>query len=499
MTSFLNPAKKLIDRIENLRINPIVLILYFSFLISLRDILEQLFFEDAYSVYQYLHHFFFYFLVLMAGILFMSHIGKIELIKTSLIISTGFILIILPPLVDRFVSLRSDPYDYILPKEFIRNMATFFLFTQKAGLGILLEIAAILLLASFYIFIKTRSVFRALMTGLFLYLMVGLSVTPRLYLPVPDMTKLLNWQHRHVIYFCFYFGLSMVLGLFFLYKLNKNWPRTIFKEICSFRTLHFILMVAAGIYIRGALDFFSYPDILFVLISFILIVLLWLKTVLINNVYDLPIDKISNPSRPLVKGDVNSVDYLRLSFVLSIVALLVSINLGIIPFIITMAVLISSLAYSMPPLRLRRKLFSSVFIGWGSSLAFFLGYFNRVRFQEMSLSDNALFLAILIFGAFSIGPMTKDLKDYKGDLRQGIKTFFTIYGLEKGKRIVSFLLFLSLLIPLLLFQKAMDMLFFGSAACIIVILFYVKEKLLLVYLGYGLVFLYCALRMIGFI
>jgi 4-hydroxybenzoate polyprenyltransferase len=499
MINFLLPAEKFIERIEKLRINSIALILYFSFLISLRDTLEQLFFEESYSVYQYIHHFFFYSLVLMAGILFMSQIGKIELIKTSLIASAGFILIILPPLVDRFVSSRSNPYDYVLPKEFIKNMATFFLYTQKAGLGILLEIAAILLLASFYIFIKTRSVFRALITGLFLYLMVGISVTPRLYLPVPDMTQLLNWQYRHVIYFCFYFVLSMLLGLFFLYRINKNWPRAIFKELYSFRTLHFILMVGIGIHIRGNLEFFKYPDFLFVLISFALIALLWLKTILINSVYDLPIDKISNPCRPLAKGDVSSIDYLSLSLALSIIVLLVSIILGIIPFIITLVVLLSSLSYSVPPLRLRRKLLSSLFIGWGSSLAFFLGYYNRVRIQEISMSNNALFLAVLIFVALSTGSLTKDLKDYNGDLQNGIKTFFTIYGLEKGKRIVSLLLFLSLLIPLLLFHRVLDVIFFGSASCIITLLFYLKEKLVLAYLGYGTVFFYCALRILGFI
>jgi 4-hydroxybenzoate polyprenyltransferase len=101
--------------------------------------------------------------------------------------------------------------------------------------------------------------------------------------------------------------------------------------------------------------------------------------------------------------------------------------------------------------------------------------------------------------ALSTGSLTKDLKDYNGDLQNGIKTFFTIYGLEKGKRIVSLLLFLSLLIPLLLFHRVLDVIFFGSASCIITLLFYLKEKLVLAYLGYGTVFFYCALRILGFI
>jgi 4-hydroxybenzoate polyprenyltransferase len=492
-------VKKSINRIENLKIKPLFLAAYFCLLIAVRDLLEQWFFSEYYSIHRFLHHFFFYLLVLVAGILIISLIGKIELTKTTLIVASGFILIILPPLFDHLIFIRNFPYEYVHPQDFLFDFLTFFLLSTKAGLGIMVEIAAILILAPLYVLIRTRSIFRTIFTGISLYTLVGISASPSLYLPIPEMTDPFIWQYRHTIYFSFYLGLFIIIGMFFLKRINNAIPKALFIELSSFRTLHFILMVIIGLYFNINLNFFDFPDFLYSLISIILIIFLWLSTLLINNVYDLPIDKISNPKRPLVRGIVNPFTYLNLSSVFLIMALLLSLVLGAVLFILSLLSVLSSLAYSMPPLRLRKKLLSSIFIGWGSLLAFYIGYFMGKEISDISVSSDTLFLSILIFIAFSIGPLTKDLKDYEGDLQHGVKTFFTLYGLEKGKRLVSFLLFLSLLIPLLLFHRVLDVIFFGLASCIIAILFYLKEKLVLAYLGYCIVFFYCVLRMIGFI
>jgi 4-hydroxybenzoate polyprenyltransferase len=177
----------------------------------------------------------------------------------------------------------------------------------------------------------------------------------------------------------------------------------------------------------------------------------------------------------------------------------VSLVLGIIPFISTLLFILSSLAYSIPPLRLRKRLFSTLFIGWGSSLAFLIGYFNHTRISNISISSDALFLALLIFIAFSVGPLTKDIKDYEGDLKHGVKTFFTVYGIEKGTKIVAVLLGISLLIPLLLFHTILDIIFFGLLAFLISLFFYLRGKLIISYSGYGIVFFYCAIRVLGII
>ncbi len=494
IANLFHSAEKIINRIENSKINALFLCFYFAFLISLREVFEQMFFEKSYGFYQFLHHFFFCVLTLISGILLISIINKIDIIKTTLVVAAGYILIILPPLFDHFILLRSSPYEYILPREFVKNILTFFLSTPKAGLGILIELSAFLLLASFYVFLKTNSLPRTLLTGFFLYALMGLAATPRMYLPIPKMSELLIMQYRHVIYFCFYLTLCIILSLIFLYRINSALPKAIFKELYSFRTLHFVLMINMGIYFKGNLAHLNFPDYLYILIGNLLIIILWLSTLLLNNVYDLDIDKISNPSRPLVTGKASSSQYLNLSFTLSIAALIVSSFLGILPSILTLLFLISSLAYSMPPLRLRKKLFSTVFIGWGSCLAFFVGYFSHTWINDVSMGKDAVLIAILIFIAFSVGPLTKDFKDYQSDLQNGVRTFFTVYGIEKGTKIVSLFLGVSLLTPILLFHAAIDILFLISISVCIAVSFYFKKKLFISYLGYGSVLLYCLIR-----
>jgi 4-hydroxybenzoate polyprenyltransferase len=433
----------------------------------------------------------------MAGILVVSLIGKIDIFKTTIIVASGFFLIVLPPLIDRFVSLRVVPYEYIWPKEFIKNMSTFFLFTPKVGLGIRLEIAAILVLASFYVIVKSRSLIRGFLTGILLYLLVGLSVTPRLYLPVPEMTDLVVRQYKHIVYTSFYLVLCAIVSIFFLYRINRAFPKALFNELASFRTIHFVLMVIVGIHLNQTLNFFDFPDYLFILISIVVIVVLWLSTLLTNSVYDLAIDKISNPKRPLVKGVVNPSDYLNLSFVIAVIAIFLSSVLGIVPFIVTFIIIASSIAYSMPPLRLRKRLFGTLFIGWGSSLAFFIGFFCGNKIRDLSITSEAILLAILIFIALSFGSLTKDLKDFQGDVQSGVRTFFTIFGIKKGKLIVSIFLCLSLLIPILLFHKMSDLFFFVIASILTSVLFFVREEVVISYIGYGMVFTYCALRFLG--
>ena len=490
-------SKKIIRKIESLRISPVVLALYLTFLISLREILEQLFFEKSYSRYQFMHHFFFFTFVFMAGILIIRFFSRGQVIQTTLIAASGFFLILLPPLIDRLIFIRRVPYEYILPREFLKNFLTLFLFTPKAGKGIIFEICGMLGLASFYVWIKTRSLGRSFLAGFFLYFLGAFSATPRLFAPFPSITNILFRQSRHIIYFMLYFFLSLLVGLRLLSKINKALPVAILKELASPRSLHFVFMVGVGTFFNKSLHFFSFPDCLYVLLSVILLLILWLGTVLINNVYDLDIDRISNPARPLVEGKVRPVTYLHLSFILFLLSFLISLLLGIFLSFLTLIIILSALAYSVPPIRLRDRLLSTSFIGWGSCLAFFIGSLNRTPIADLSFDRKLLTVAAVIFTALSLGPLVKDLKDFQGDLRYGVKNFFTVYGLEKGKKIIVVFLALSLVTPLALFHNLMDIIFFSLLSIIISLLFYHKETLYISYAGYGSAFAYCIFRFLN--
>jgi 4-hydroxybenzoate polyprenyltransferase len=492
-------ADKYIDKIENVKIPTPLFALHIFFLISLRDIFEQIFFEEQFSIFQFMHHFFFYILMFQAGVIIISSIAKRDIEKVARIVSSGFFLILLPPLIDHFIFHRSFPYEYILPNEFIRQFLRFFLFTSKAGHGIAIEIAALLFLASLYVGIKSRSLLRAVLTGIVLYILTSISVAPRLFLPIPDTQKYIFYHSRHIIYFGFYFILNMVIGLIYLARVNKHLPGALIKEMISFRTLHFILIVLVGAHFNDFLHFFVFPDFIYILTCVALIIMIWMFTLLTNNVYDLEIDKVSNPHRPLVEGQVCPAHYLGIASVLALIAIFMSPVLGSIPFVITLISILSSLAYSVPPIRLRRKLLSTVFIGWGSFLAFFIGIFATVRIKGISVDTKVIHVALLIFLAFSIGPLTKDLKDYEGDLKNGVRTLFTTYGIQKATKMASLFLGLSLVLPLSLFHTRQDFIVLGSLSILTVGSFYLRKSVSVSYIGYGLVFSYCGLRALGYL
>jgi 4-hydroxybenzoate polyprenyltransferase len=371
---------------------------------------------------------------------------------------------------------------------------TYFLSTEKAGKGIHLEITLILLLSGFYVLFKSRSLWRSVATALSLYVLVAIVSTPRLYLPLPSLKETSLFESRHIIYLLFYFVEATLLGAIFLWRLNRNFPRALFQALSSFRTLHFLLMVGIGVFFNPVLELFRIPDSIYFMIATIVMIFLWLATLLVNDVYDLKIDTISNPQRPLVSGLISPVEYLNLGFCLFLLALYASLVLGVISYVIALMIVFSGVCYSVPPLRIRNRMFHNLFIGWGSVLAFLFGYFIQADISHLSLSGEVMMLVLLIFLALSAGSVTKDLKDYEGDRQSGVKTIFTVCGLKKGMRISSVLLGLSLLTPLLLFHRLLDFFVLGLIALIIPILFAKFKQLPIAFLGYGIAFVYCVFK-----
>lgn len=493
-----NSLERWLAKVESFPVSAAGLALYFAIVLFLRETFEQFFLESSFSVMRFEHHFFFFLVVLLAGILGISRIGKIDIARVTRVVASGYILLILPPLIDHFLFRRNRPYDYVLPQEWLRNVLVFFRSTPKAGPGIILEILAIVTLAGTYVFLRSRSPVRALAAGLFLYLLASLSVTPRLFLPLPPSTNPEFWASRHLVYFCFNLVLAAGIGFIFMRAVHRPLPGAVVREVLSFRTLHFLVMAGAGLYLRGRIHFLDYPDVLMAFLTFVLMGLIWTVTVLINDVYDLPIDRLTNPGRPLARGVALPAQYLHLAFILALVGVVISLALGPLTALITVVSLLSALLYSVPPVRLRMRLFSNAFIAWGSVLAFYLGYFALHGLRFPTVSAPAFRLSVVIFLALFLGSFTKDLKDYEGDLRFGNRTIFTVFGLARGRAAASILLGLSLLTPLLVFHRPADALFFSLTAAVTGVLFHRRGRLGISFVGYGVAALYAFGRLVLF-
>jgi len=147
-------------------------------------------------------------------------------------------------------------------------------------------------------------------------------------------------------------------------------------------------------------------------------------------------------------------------------------------------------------------MFSNSIIGIGSSICFLIGYFTPAYIEidgimhriYASLNGDAIGISILIFAAITAGSLVKDIDDYEGDLKNGVKNVFTVYGLKRGIKIVSVPVFLSFLTPLFLIRAIYDFIFLASMGSMAVALFNKMKNSKAVFVMYLIALAYTIFR-----
>ena len=339
---------------------------------------------------------------------------------------------------------------------------------------------------------------------------------------------LINTNSLHLYFFLYYITISLVILFVIAYLSNKKMMSNFIKVLRPLRTFHFILMICIGILIAHNLLFPYFNDtnvtyveqyvndLPYILTCILIGIVGWQVTVMSNDIYDIEIDKISGKDRPLVTGTIKRSTYIQIVHLFTIFEWGVALIIGLVPFFICFILYIMILLYSMPPYRMRNYTFSSFFIGLGSMLTYFIGYFTS-NFESLrnilpgdavfmvsasptnTITQEAVIVGLLILCVLSISPVLTQLKDHEGDKKAGVRTIYTVYGLKKGKKITTMLLPILFLTPLLLFHDVIDVVFLIILTTIATIIFHRKSDAGPV-LGCYLVFLiYGILRWVGFI
>ena len=246
--------------------------------------------------------------------------------------------------------------------------------------------------------------------------------------------------------------------------------KPILKSIRPLRSIHFLLMFFLGAFLTYNLSIFS---IWTMILGFISVFCAWQFDLIVNDIFDVEIDSITNKERVFTQDMVSRRTYTILGIIYIIIAIIISLFLSILTLLFIIGFMLMGYAYSVPPLRLRRFAFQTVFIGLGSFLCFHAGFFAHSNF----IHYNELIISILIFIAFSLGTTVKDYKDYEGDKKDNVATIFTKFGMEKGIKICSVFLLITFLIPLLLIYHLIDFIIIIPMAVSTIILFNWKRNL----------------------
>lgn len=151
----------------------------------------------------------------------------------------------------------------------------------------------------------------------------------------------------------------------------------------------------------------------------------------INDYFDIEIDKIAHPERPLAKNYLKSSSALIYYSILLLIALTISFFLNTELFVIT--ILASTILFLYSFYLKKIPLVGNITVALLTALAFLFGGLAVNNFQA------AVIPALFAFLINLIRELVKDAEDIEGDELNNVITFPIKFGIEKTRNIITIL------------------------------------------------------------
>jgi 4-hydroxybenzoate polyprenyltransferase len=179
----------------------------------------------------------------------------------------------------------------------------------------------------------------------------------------------------------------------------------------------------------------------------------------------------------------------EMSVVLMSISLVVGALLSWYHVLLLALIYFLSFIYSFPPVRFKEKILSPLLLGLGAFIAFIYGFMTPLSPVRLFQGDadlvypdswspvvpwpstQAVLLGTYMFIGLVVGSMVTDIEGYEEDVRAKVHTVYTRWGLDRGRRAVSFLVLLTSLTPLALFHTVPDIVIFPLLGAIAAYLF----------------------------
>jgi 4-hydroxybenzoate polyprenyltransferase len=205
----------------------------------------------------------------------------------------------------------------------------------------------------------------------------------------------------------------------------------------------------------------------------------------LNQIYDLEIDRVNKPARPLPSGRLSMRDAWVFTIVTYVVALILAWLVA--PggrhecFWIVLVATVITILYSVPPFRTKRLgIWANLTIAIPRGVLLKVAGWSAVK----TIYGVEPWFIGAIFGLFLLGASTtKDFADMEGDARGGCRTLPIIYGVKRAAWMIS----PSFVIPFLMISA-------GTFAGILTGNFLLLQLLSVVMTAYGIYVCYLMLR-----
>jgi len=221
---------------------------------------------------------------------------------------------------------------------------------------------------------------------------------------------------------------ALVVSATFPFALNFRKTVAIVKLLRPFRLIHYGGFAAGGV-VMGAVIGKAPLDIYLLFYSVVSALVAFQGAVFLNDIFDAEIDMLAGKPTPFSKGVLGRKGSYILAIGLSVASLLLALRCGTASLLALSGLHVVSLVYSTPPLRAKRIYPLNVSLLAVAGLSVMVSGF--ASHAPVLLFPVRMLILILVTLTATFG--TKDMADIEGDRRRGIRTLFTILGLQKAR------------------------------------------------------------------
>ncbi len=177
-----------------------------------------------------------------------------------------------------------------------------------------------------------------------------------------------------------------------------------------------------------------------VLLTFFTALFLEASTFALNDYYDLEIDRINKRTdRPLVRGDISPKTALYSFYILFPLGLICSYFVNLTCFVIALITALLSVLYDVKMKKI--KLVGNFYIAYIMSIPFIFGgaaVLKNDGFSLENINPVIYIIALIAFLAGSGREIMKDVMDFEGDKKLGVKSFPKYIGARKSNIMAAF-------------------------------------------------------------
>jgi geranylgeranylglycerol-phosphate geranylgeranyltransferase len=176
-----------------------------------------------------------------------------------------------------------------------------------------------------------------------------------------------------------------------------------------------------------------------IFLTFFTALFLEASTFALNDYYDLEIDRINKRTdRPLVRGDLSPKTALNIFYLLFPLGLLCSYFVNMTCFLIALITALISVLYDAKMKKI--KLIGNFYIAYIMAIPFVFGgatVLGNNAFSLEAINPVIYVIALIAYLAGAGREIMKDVMDFEGDKRQGVKSFPRYIGIRASNGIAA--------------------------------------------------------------